>query len=336
MSNGHCTNEKCLIGTTGLCFNNKPNLNKCKDWIAEATVAIKTPVGKGKAVAGQTRQKRGELPGSQAVEWSGFSLRLQELELVSRRSNPLIIATVGEVAAGKSSFLGMLHSLLLRGYGLTNYTFAGSVTLLGWEALAVALRFHKGQATDQAPTPSDPSYYSLQHWALRRADGRVTDVIFPDASGEVFTQWAVNQADSNAENVRWIHRHADAFVFFVDCEALVNKRGEAVTHLVDLANRLTQDLNGRQVVVAWSKADLLGKVRAPVKQRLEEQLEQAFGAVPHFQISKELRVQPDPQQLENLLVLDAALERIEAYRPPLPELRNTDSTQDLFLLYRGR
>lgn len=136
--------------------------------------------------------------------------------------------------------------------------------------------------------------------------------------------------------MRWIHRHADAFVFFVDCEALVNKRGEAVTHLVDLANRLTQDLNGRPVVVAWSKADLLGQVRAPVKQRMEEQLSLVFGAVPHFQISKELQAQPDPQQLKNLRVLDAALEQIEAYRPSLPELRNTDSTQDLFLLYRGR
>ncbi|MBO3273508.1 TRAFAC clade GTPase domain-containing protein, partial [Hymenobacter defluvii] len=154
--------------------------------------------------------------------------------------------------AGKSSFLGMLHSLLLRGHGLTHYTFAGSLTLLGWEELAVALRFHRGQSTDQAATPSDPTYYSLLHWALRRGDGRLCDVLFPDASGEVFSQWAINQADSNAENVRWIHQYADAFIFFVDCEALILRRGAAVSNLVDLAGRLAQGLNGRPVVIAWS------------------------------------------------------------------------------------
>ncbi len=196
-----------------------------------------------------SKQKRSGTSKNQGVEWSGFSLRLAEVELLSRRSNPLIIATVGEVAAGKSSFLGMLHTLLLRGHTLQQNTFAGSLTLLGWEALAVALRFHKGQATDQPATPSDPSYYSLQHWALRRADGRVMDVLFPDASGEVFSQWAVNQEDSNAANVRWIHRHADAFVFFVNCEALVEKRGEAVTNLLDLADRLRKGLDGRPVLV---------------------------------------------------------------------------------------
>ncbi|WP_460610311.1 TRAFAC clade GTPase domain-containing protein [Hymenobacter terrigena] len=265
-----------------------------------------------------------------------MALRREEIELVSRRANPLLIATVGEVDAGKSSFLGMLHSLLLRGHGLAQYTFAGSLTLLGWEALAVALRFHRGQAIDQSPTPSDPTYYSLLHWALRRADGQLRDILFPDASGEVFTQWAANEADSNAANVRWIHRYADAFLFFIDCEALVKRRGGASTSLIDLASRLVTNLNGRPVLVAWSKADLLEQIRPGVKQNLEEQLAQLFGEVPHFAISKELEAQPDPQQLANLRLLDAALSAVETYRPTLPGLAVNPVRQDHFLRYRGR
>jgi Double-GTPase 2 len=336
MKKAFCKNDNCTAATTGHCFNNKGSMAECENWVPSGQVTATMPSATGVPVSGQPKQTRSDASKKQGVEWSGFPLRLAEIELISRRSNPLIIAAVGEVAAGKSSFLGMLHTLLLRGHTLQHYTFAGSLTLLGWEALAVALRFHKGQATDQSPTPSDPSYYSLQHWALRRADGRLLDILFPDASGEVFSQWAINQDDSNAANVRWIHRHADAFVFFVNCKALVEQRGEAVTNLLDLASRLAEGLANRPVVVAWSKADFLTQVRPTVKQRLEEGLQQVFGDVPRVEISKELQEQPDPRQLNNLHILDMTLQQLVAFRPASPELLVPVAAQDHFYQYRGR
>ncbi|WP_133256921.1 TRAFAC clade GTPase domain-containing protein [Hymenobacter edaphi] len=336
MQNGRCTNIKCGANATGLCLLNNPKLTDCEHWQPDATNAADASNKKAKSTSGQTRAKRGQALEGQSVEWTGYPLRLAEIELVSRRTNPLIIAPVGAVSAGKSSFLGMLHSLLLRGHGLAQYTFAGSLTLLGWEDLAVALRFHRGQATDQIATPSDPTYYSLLHWAMRRADGYLRDVLFPDASGEVFSQWAVNQSDPNADNVRWIHRHADAFVFFIDCEALVLRRGAAVSNLMDLAGRLAHGLNGRPVVVAWAKADMMDQVRPTVKQSLLSQLEQVLGAVPHFEISKQLQGQPDPRQLANLGLVDHILQVIESNRPDSPEVAIPVGTQDHFFLYRGK
>ncbi|WP_317192255.1 TRAFAC clade GTPase domain-containing protein [Hymenobacter ruricola] len=244
---------------------------------------------------------------------------------------------MGETDAGKSSFLGMLHTLLLHGHSLREHTFAGSLTLLGWEKLALALRFPKGQATDQPPTPADPDYYRLLHWALRRpADGRLLDVLFPDAAGEVFSQWAVDEQDSNAENVRWIYRHADAFFFFVDCEALAERRGAAVAPLADLASRLAQGLRGRPVLVVWSKADKLADVREAVKERMARQLMLVFGEVPHLYISKELDAQPDPKQLANLQAVDNLLARIAQRRPTVLELAPVGQRSDFFLRYRGQ
>ena len=248
-----------------------------------------------------------------------------------------MLAAVGETDAGKSSFLGMLHTLLLRGHNLREHTFAGSLTLLGWEKLALALRFPKGQATDQPPTPADPDYYRLLHWALRRpADGRLLDVLFPDAAGEVFSQWAVDEQDSNAENVRWIYRHADAFFFFVDCEALAERRGAAVAPLADLASRLAQGLRDRSVLVVWSKADKLADVREAVKERMARELTLVFGEVPHLYISKELDAQPDPKQLANLQAVDNLLSRIAQRRPTVPELAPVGQQNDFFLRYRGQ
>lgn len=333
MPTGRCTNPACVAAKTGLCFDNL-TLEKCPRWVA-AGVAQAKPAGQRKApVAASKRPRAGA---SQGVDWTGDALHLPDLELVSRRSNPMLLATVGEAAAGKSSFLGMLHTLLLRGHCLRNHTFAGSLTLLGWEKLALALRFPKGQATDQPPTPADPDYYRLLHWALRRPDdGSLLDVLFPDAAGEVFSQWAVDEQDINAENVRWIYYHADAFFFFVDCEALVEQRGAAVAPLADLASRLAQGLRGRPVLVVWSKADRLPDVREGVRERMARQLTLVFGNAPQLYISKELDAQPDPKQLANLQAVDDILARLAQRRPTVPELDAIGHRTDLFLRYRGR
>jgi len=330
---GHCTNSQCTAGDTGFCHLNKDQPADCPNWeptIGSKATATKKPASK--TVSG----KQSSPVESSGVEWNGHSFGLPQLELVSRRANPLLIATVGEVYAGKSSFLGMLHTLLLRGYELANYTFAGSLTLTGWEALASALRFQRGEATDQAPTPSEPGYYSILHWALRHTNGQLRDILFPDASGEVFSQWAANRTDSNAENVRWIHQNADAFLLFINCQALVEKRGAASNSLLNLASQLTHELNGRPVLVAWSKADYLEQVRPTVKESLETRLIDILGPLNSFEISKELFDLPEPRQLANLRLVDAALSAVEAYRPLKPVIALDPHTTDHFLLYRGK
>lgn len=211
MAAGSCTIAECPAVKTGHCFENKPNLKDCDHW---ESGQVGTNRKKVEPTNSQSKTKHLGSAEEQSVVWSGYPFQLADVELVSRRSNPLIIAPVGESFAGKSSFLGMLHTLMLAGHQLKEQRFAGSLTLLGWEDLAASLRFSKGQASEPVPTPSDPFYYSLLHWALRQPDGGLTDVLFADASGEVFSQWAIDRDDANAENVRWIHRTADALLSF--------------------------------------------------------------------------------------------------------------------------
>ncbi|MVM29271.1 hypothetical protein GO755_04445 [Spirosoma sp. HMF4905] len=335
MTRGFCKLDRCPAAKTGLCYDNLPDLEHCPNWQLGAAESASSIEGASSIDTTQQITKGNTISDSQNVIWTGYPLKLTEIELISRRTNPLIVAPVGESFAGKSSFLGMLHTLLLRGHRLKEYTFAGSATLLGWEALAASLRYNKGQSSEPTPTPSDPEYYSFLHWALRRTKGTILDILFPDASGEVFSQWAVDRDEPNSENVRWIHDNADAFIFFVSCQSLIIKRGESVTNLVDLANRVKENLRGRPLLVVWSKADLIGEVRAAVKERLIQQLDYIFGTVPHIEISKVLQEQPDHKQLNNLAVLDQLFSQLEAYHPKVPTLEKPVSSQDPFLLYRN-
>lgn len=337
MEPGKCLKQGCPAALSNHCLLTK-HLNECENWQPDSPTGRPTPPAGAasplarKAALGKQASRKGA--GEMVVPWSGGAFGLADIELVSRQYAPILLATVGHADAGKTTFLGLLHTLLLRGQALGEYTFARSLTLLGWEKLAAVWRFRRGEVRGPTPTPDDPDYYSMLHWTLRQPNQRLVEVLFPDAGGEVFSRWAIEATDPSVENVRWIAHNADAFLFFVDCRALAERQNPAFVEIVKLANRLRNTLDGRPVLVLWSRADYLADVGAEMRNKISTQLRLRFGDYPSFEISNELTDSPDTRQLNMLEAVREALARVAARRWPVQFPICVDpNSSDTFLLF---
>lgn len=169
----------------GLCLEHaNPDHQKCENWLgpkAEPVAEKQKPVKKN----------------ALSLPWTGEPFQPTDIEIVSQRSVPLIIGMVGTAEAGKTSYLGMLYTLLFNGQRFEDWSFAGSFTLAAWETLAQYLKIKtNGSVEFPPPTPANPDYYSLYHLALKRR-GFFRDVLFADSSGEVFNRWSVDVQDPN-------------------------------------------------------------------------------------------------------------------------------------------
>lgn len=307
----------------GLCLEHaSPDHQKCEYWLEP------------KAEQVVEKQKRVNKK-AQSLPWTGEPFQPTDIELVSQRSAPLIIGMVGSANAGKTSYLGMLYTLLFNGKKLENWSFAGSFTLAAWETLAQYLKIKpNGSVEFPPPTPANPDYYSLYHLALKRGE-LFRDVLFADSSGEVFDLWSVDVQDPNAENARWIYSKSSAFIFMVDCVALIKRRGAAKTDVVQMAEQLAANLEGRPVAVVWSKADEIGKVGTTIKSALKEDLAQVFEDSQVFEVSNFSNSDPDTLcHKNNKAVIEYLLEKLnEPKRIKLmPQVSVSD---DMFLNYRG-
>jgi len=317
-----CSKPDCPA-PKGLCLEHaSPDYQKCENWLGEKT---------GQSVEEQKEAKKKV----QSFPWTGEPFQPTDIEIVSQRSAPLIIGLVGGADAGKTSYLGMLYTLLFNGNRFEHWSFAGSYTLAAWETLSQYLRIQPDGNVDFAPpTPSNPDFYSLYHLALKREE-LFRDVLFADSSGEVFNLWSVDIHDPNAENARWIYKNSNAFIFMIDSVALIDRRGAAKSEFVQMAEQLAANLKGRPVAVVWSKADEIGNIRESIKKALEEDLSQVFGNSKVFEVSNFPKPIPDTLCHENNpAVVEYLLEKLN--EPKITRLIPQVSTSgDLLFNYRG-
>lgn len=270
-----------------------------------------------------------------SIPWTGEWLRPEQLDLVTHRGTPKIIGLVGSSGAGKTTYLAMLYSLLFNGKCIENWDFAGSYTLTGWELQAKTLQVQEnGTVRNPDTTPSDKDFYSLYHLALRHF-GILHDILFADSSGEVFSKWADNVGDPAAENARWIYDNAHAFLLFVDCEEIIEKRGRAKRNIVQLAEQVKSGLRGRPVVLVWSKADLAVHKREIILEAIRESLSETFPGAVSLEISNYSKSDSDQLcHINNIGVAKTVLDQL-VNPQPLHIAPATIQTQDYFFLYRG-
>lgn len=275
------------------------------------------------------------LGAAMSIPWTGEWLRPEQIDLLTHRSKPRIIGLVGSSGAGKTTYLAMLYSLLFNGRRIENWDFAGSYTLNGWELQAKTLQVQEdGTVRNPDATPSDNDFYSLYHLALRH-DGFLHDILFADSSGEVFSKWADNVNDPSAENARWIYGNAHAFLFFVDCEAIIEQRGRAKRDIVQVAEQVKSGLRGRPVVIVWSKADLAENMRENIVEAIKRSLSETFPGAISLKISNYSKSDSDQLcHINNIGVAKTVLDLLanpESLRiAPAPI-----QTDDFFFLYRG-
>jgi len=317
-----CSNPDCPA-PRGLCLAHaSPDYQKCEHWLGNK---MDPPVEKPKAVEKKV----------QSLPWTGEPFQPTDIEIVSQRSAPLIIGMIGGAYAGKTSYLGMLYTLLFNGKRFERWSFAGSYTLAAWETLAQYLKIKSdGTVKFPPPTPSNPDFYSLYHLALKRED-LFRDVLFVDSSGEVFKLWSEDTQDPNAENARWIYNNSNAFILMVDSVALINRRGEAKNEIVQMAEQLAANLQGRPVTIVWSKADKIEDIRENIKKALEEDLAQLFANSQVFEVSNFPKSIPDTLcHTNNPAVVEYLLEKLNEPRA-IRLLPQVSASDDLLFNYRG-
>lgn len=317
---GKCKNPDCAAPKIPCHLNGEDYIN-CEFWVAE--VAESKPKKTVKNLSGKSN-----------IGWSGDPLIPEEIQIISRRSSPIMFGVLGKQDAGKTTYLAMVYTLLLNGKKLSDYDFAGTKTILGWDELHHKLRILKGDVSFPAPTSVNSN--RQYHLSLRNKQGLLKDILFSDASGEVFTLWANDRNDPLAENARWIYDNSNGFMLFIDCQALIDQKNLAKREIMNIAQQLTHNLNSRPVIAIWSKADKKKDVHPAICESLSAELKSMFPNYNEIEISNYL--DPGPDELvhkNNLSAIDWMLEKTTiSYGKSLTA--NQKETNDLFLNYKGK
>lgn len=316
---GKCSNSDCAAPIS--CHEGKEKHTECEFW-------MKSNAPQSKTTSAPKKEKKSDLP------WTGDALTIDELPKVTYRNTPLIIGIIGKADAGKTTYLAMLFTLLLRGIKLKEFDFCGTKTINAWDELYQKLRVQQEGVIFPDPTPAQ--YIRLLHLALRNQKKKLKDILISDASGEVFSIWSKNRNDENAENARWIYEHSDAFILFIDCDDLINRKALAKTDIVDMAQMLKHDIRNRPVIAVWSKSDKKEEVHPVIREKLQGELKELFENYKEIDISNFSSDDPDVLvHKNNIAVLDWLLSRVFIVSTSEILIENGSTINDIFLNYKS-
>lgn len=316
-----CSNPECAAPIN--CHEGIENHADCEFWI------------KPNIVKQEKREKSSKTSKTSTFPWSGEAFNVEELSQIAIRNSPKIIGIVGKADAGKTTYLAMLFTLLLRGGKFKEFNFSGTKTIKTWDELYHKLKVQKDKVLFPDPTPAQ--YIRLLHLALRSNKGILKDILLSDASGEVFSVWSQNIEDTNAKNARWIYKHANAFILFIDCVDLINRKNSAKTEIIDLAQMLQNNLQDRPIIAVWSKSDKKEEVHPKIKESLKEELKNLFSNYNEIDISNFSADDPDILvHQNNISVIDWLLSEIFCTNELEIKIDNNTVKGDIFLNYKGK
>jgi len=316
---GKCSNPDCVAPIS--CHEGKGEPTECEFW-------LKSNASRSKIKTVPKKEKKSDLP------WTGDALTVDELPKVTYRNSPVIIGIIGKADAGKTTYLAMLFTLLLRGIKLKEFDFCGTKTIKAWDELYQKLKVQQEGVTFPDPTPAQ--YIRLLHLALRNHSKKLKDILISDASGEVFSIWSKNRNDVNAENARWVYEHSNAFILFIDCDDLINRKALAKTDIVDMSQMLKHDLGNRPVIAVWSKSDKKEEVHPVIREKLQGELKELFENYKEIDISNFSSDDPDVLvHKNNISVLDWLLSRVFTVSKSEILIENDSKINDIFLNYKS-
>lgn len=241
----NCSQKSCYPEDTGCNVEGCINLSDCKFY------------GEKKA---PSKEKNQVLNNEEhRISWTGNTMGLYDLNFITASRKPIFIGVAGVASAGKTTFLATLYCLIRQGAKIGKYSFAGSLTLNGWEDIAWYLSW-KDNAEIQFPdhtTNNSGRVPGLLHLCIKDGSNSIRDLIFTDAPGEWFDHWSNNINNENAKGAKWIYENCDSFLLFADCDMLSgNKRGNAKRQIKQVADRLLENITDRPIGLIWSKSDL--------------------------------------------------------------------------------
>jgi double-GTPase-like protein len=286
MPTGTCIKKDCTWATTGVCLelydpittcpNFKPNtapISADETEIEEDYLPLPPEEGEDAAVTPSTsvtKARRRFHPGTE--------LGLDDAAELMRGRYAHLIGVLGQTDAGKTAFLSSLYLMASRGWMKPSYTFAGSLTLQGFEDRSRGLRkWDKGRLADkftartQLADPRKPSFMNL---ALREMKDRKRhiELLLTDLPGE-WTNQLINRAEI-ATRFDFMKR-ADGVIYVIDGRHLADSgRKHVEVHKAKLLlGRLLQSplvTSDVPLVLLVSKSDELDMNAPPAAEQIRE------------------------------------------------------------------
>lgn len=268
---GRCSQAACIAPDEVGCLIGEASPHHCKHWQQKPNAETLSTTG--------TAEEGARLP------WTGNALGSLDIGFLAGWARTRLVGLFGASGSGKTSLLGAWYLLLGRDIGPDDVSFAGSLTLEGWENIAGSLRWNAmhGPAFPPHTSSGTGRHPGLLHLGLQEHEVR-HDLLFADAPGEWFSRWAVRRDAEDAAGALWLSDAADVLIVVADSDALAGpKLGIARTNLVALLRRVGAERRGRPVALVWTKCDV--KVDDRMRQAVTQAADLALGNYRTFDIS---------------------------------------------------
>lgn len=318
---GPCSQAACEFAEEVGCHMGEASPYVCKHW--QKTTGSES-----------TDAATGTLEDSSRLPWTGNALGSLDTGFLAGQARTRLVGLFGAAESGKTSLLSAWYLLLGRDIGPANTSFAGSLTLEGWENIAGSLRW--GSPNGPAFPPHTSSgvgrHPGLLHLSLQLAQVR-RDILFADAPGEWFSRWAVRRDAEDAAGALWLSDASDVLIVVADSEALAGPRlGVARTNLVALLRRVGSERRNRPVALVWSKCDV--QVAEEMRRAVSQAAKNALGSYCTFDVSMHPVAGEEPHNRGQGLV--ELLEWIlTVHEPPFPEQSPGESEKELLRVVGG-
>lgn len=283
MPTGSCIKKDCTFATTGVCLELYAPVTTCPNF--RSSVVSLTDA--------ETELEADALP-LPAEDSTEDAVRPTTLTKVRRRFHPgtelglddaaelmrgryvHVIGVLGQSDAGKTAFLSSLYLMASRGWLKPSYSFAGSLTLQGFEDRARGLRkWEKGRLAERFMLHTqlgDSRRPSFMHLALRELKDRERhiELLLTDLPGE-WTSRLITNADT-ASRFEFLKR-ADGIIYVIDGRLLIDsgRRHVEIHKAKILLSRLLQSplmTAEAPLVLLVSKCDEIGMDVPPAAEQI--------------------------------------------------------------------
>jgi hypothetical protein len=266
-----CSHPGCLAPDELGCQVGESSLQQCKFWLSSRDA--------------QEQAAAAEPDDGARLPWTGNAMGAGAIGFLSGATRTRLVGVFGVAGSGKTSLLGAWYLLIGRGIGPKGISFAGSLTLEGWENIAGNLRWTGAHGPSFPPHTSSGSgrHPGLLHLDLQVEDGR-HDLLFADAPGEWFSRWSVRREGQDAVGAAWVSGAADVLLVIADSEELAGQRlGTARASLQSLLRRVGAERRGRPVALVWTKCDV--QVDEQMRTAVKNAADLALGTYETFSVS---------------------------------------------------